>query len=235
VRTQFGGCLKVRLLSNDSLSLVGLGNRYNFTVDSKNYPYVPYIIDTLIKGERRNLSSVVCRALTEHFERNGLLIERLARERFAGAMPDETLQTAYESTLPSIAEPISNFQYEYNRPMYHFMPDELLTHAERVGHSLVEGVDKNRKHMKDDAERYGVIDKLKSKEELIREKIEKEERLFDYMAAVINKQQRSPYLRRQIRIKELQDEIHKLTKQNELENEQVRQQTTQTANEIHQQ
>ena len=203
-----------------------MGRRYDFTVNEKKYPYVSYIIDELIKGAANSkLSSIVCIALQEHFLRNGLLVRRLAYERIRGKVPIDQLRLVFESLLPSIAEPLSMFDYDQNKEMYYQMTDDLLAHSELVGQHLVDGVGKRRKAMKE----YAKVWLANTEEE---EKEEEEEWLLEYITMLAYRQQRSAKERREERIKELQEELRRLTKEETYENNQEVQRKETKNNEV---
>lgn len=88
-----------------------MGQRYEFSVDEKKYPEVPYIIKYLVKGEGRKLSEVVCVALVEHFRRTGTLLPYLNRQYGGGELSFDELMLYFEAMLPSIAEPLGEFHF----------------------------------------------------------------------------------------------------------------------------
>jgi hypothetical protein len=118
---------------------------YNFTVDSKKYPNVPRIIDMAVNKLRMSRSQLVCQAIEEWYARRK---EQYLKWNILNRKEEEVdyddMLICFESLVPPITEPLSRFRYESNRDMYHLMREELLTHTGEVGHLLIDGVSKTR-------------------------------------------------------------------------------------------
>ena len=180
------------------------------------------LIDRLKKNKQ--LSNVICTALMEHLEKKTVFdLLRGCRDSRTGRynlgdidvkqLSEERLQLSFESVLPSIAEPLSKFRYEDNK-MYFYTSDELSIHFERAAHLIIDGVQKSRKVKQELKERFGELEEDEEDKEMAKGWI-----LEYIIREIVRPQQRSPRERREERMKQLQEELRRLTEQQQQETE----------------
>ena len=180
--------------------------------------------------EKGKLSDVVCNALDGYFWRNGLLMQHVYYKSQGQGLSFEQLEAIFEQVLPSISEPVSEFNIFNNGGLYRLMTTEMLNHAERVSQSLAEGVDLMRTATK------GRGSEIRNDDEEF-----KDEQLEDIYRFIKNRADKPKNIQewRKQRIKELQAELRRLTEQQKYEKGQQRQtsgqEQTQNNNEISQQ
>jgi hypothetical protein len=212
---------------------------YQFSVDSKRFPHIPEIMNLIDNGLKVNRSKIICEALTEWYQKRRHLFETNYandKDRY-----HEELLLKFESVLPSIAEPLSEFRYESNRIMYHYMTSELLNHTERISLLLADGVNKTRERLKGG---FDSPERKKMDHDRITESLQKEEfpteeaRIeafkealeddkagdeYDIRKHIVKRAQmpqKTAKQRREERIRELQEELQRLTKQEQYEKHQ---------------
>jgi hypothetical protein len=187
-------------------------------------------------GFKANRSKIICEALTEWYQKRRYLFETNYTNDKEGYR--EELLLKFESVLPSIAEPLSEFRYDSNRIMYHYMTSELLNHTERVSHLLTDGVDKTREKLKGgfDSPEHKKMDHDRIMQSLQKEEFPTEEARIEafkealeenktwdeydirkYIVKRAQMPQKTAKQRREERIRELQEELHRLTKEQDYE------------------
>lgn len=151
------------------------------------------------------------------------------------------IEYLHEALLPSIAEPISSFDFEKNKDMYYFMTKEMRGHVDRVTGTLSDAMKKTNREFpttyhtsERNREIYESIEEsLKDKPYpdaearrkaawlLYRKKqAEDDERLKVYIKQRAMQPYRDAKQWRQERIAELQEELRRLTKEEEQEQQQ---------------